>query len=155
MIVGDRVRDFVTRREATVIGVQDDAVRLEWDDAQGQETFWYSMHYFTASGAGHPLIEVIPSEPVTAPAETSYRDAAIERLAYNVGTMEYELFSVWQRLNRVVLANLPYDPVPSMNALADIIESIEECAGRLKPKTMPDGTVQTPYLAAQINANRK
>lgn len=61
MEIGTRVCDFVTRNEATIVEVSADAVRLEWDLARGQETFWYTLNYFTAPDGAHPMIEVLES----------------------------------------------------------------------------------------------
>lgn len=153
--VGTRVHSRSFRCDGTVISLGAEVFEVEWEGVvYGNPIQYPYSHLVDVHGEG-AHVQVIPSDTVTTPPADSYRDSTVERLAYNTGTMEFELFMVWTRLRRMATRD---DRVTSPSLLKDIsymVESIEHAADRLKPKHMLDGTVETPYLAAQIYANRK
>ena len=153
--VGTRVQWTDDSGVGTVTQIKRRTFVVAWDDHPATTVWEYEYYHLADSNGDGFYIKVVPSEPVTEAPGDKYRDATIERLAYNCGAMEFELVHLWQRLDLIIRENISHNWAPSVNALTDLTESIERCADRLKPKTMTDGTVETPYLAAQIYANRK
>lgn len=153
--IGTRVQWTDRSGVGTVTQIKRRTFTVAWDDQPAIAVWEYGYYHLVDINGDGFYIEIIPSEPVTGTAESSYRDAAIERLAYNGGTMEYCLFAAWQSLsNALDSANADGD-LRLKRIVGFVIESIERCAEQLKPKLMTDGTVETAWLAAQIYANRK
>ena len=107
------------------------------------------------SGKLMPYMIVERPNSRTPPPSTDFRTEQVERLSYNCGAMEFELLYAWGTLTNALNGADADGDLRLKNAVGFVIESIEACADRLKPQTMTDGTVETPYLAAQIYANRK
>ena len=83
-----------------------------------------------------------------------FRTEQVERLAYNAGAMEFELFHAWMVLSNALNGADADGDLRLKDTVGSVIEAIECCADRLKPRTMTDGTVETPWLAAQIYTRR-
>lgn len=155
ILIGDTIRRWNDTTSWVVHYVTDVQIHVHDAEEPRDTCVFPAGGTFDDNGKLMPYTIVSLSDCATTPNPGDDSLATIERLAYNCGAMEFELFMVWRRLNGTLESMDGDGQSWSMGRMASIIESIEAMADRLKPRLMLDGTVETPYLKESIYANRK